>query len=1084
MLRLPDLLLMAGALLISAIAPAAGVPSAPDRVILQLPWKHQFEFAGFYAAIEKGFYRERGLEVEIREYENGLDLIGEVTSGRATYGLSNSMVISERLAGKPLVLMANYLKRSALVIVGQQDVRTLQDLRGKQLMISTKDLESPLIRLAFRSAGLVPGRNLTIVPHSFDPGAFVNGEVDASAAFLSNELFHYERAEHPFQIIDIADQLPGLGDVYLFTSEAEARQRTERARAFLEASNEGWRYALEHPEEIVDLILAKYSTQKSREALLYEAEKTRQLMLPVAFPVGSLSEGRIEQVANALVELGEAPDKRRLRGFFLEPDHLANADSVQAALTPDERAWLAAHPNLTIGFPSNQPPGAIVGENGRRSGIFIDYLDLLNRRLGTHIHAELGQWADIVDAGIERQLDMIGVNFPLPVFARDFDFTAPLMKTFYYLYARSDDLSPAEDLETLSGKRVGYIEGTRIVSEMLGSRVDVELVPVPDNQGLIAALLARRVDVVLANLSLEYWRKQNSQAGVRVAALVPEIGGDLVISVRKDWPELTAILNKALGTISEEERQAILNRWFGEGLQTGTENEDTEIQMTAEEQDWLQQNGEICYAVDPDWMPFESIQDGRHVGMAADYMRLMRSRIPASFSLAVTKTWDESLTLARKRECDMVPFLNQSDERDKYLVFTTPYLRTPQIIVTRTDIPYVDGFEGLNGRVLAVTKGYRTEDVVKAHYPGIQLFNVSNQVEGLQAVSEGRAFALIGSLTILSNNIRSRGFSNLKISGTTDNYDEFRVGVRSDAPVLSGIFQKAVDSITTAEANEIFQKWTAIEYTQRADYSLLWKTLGAVALLFLAIVIWSMTLKRQVSERTSELREANHKLRDLASEITLVEERERQRLATELHDSPMQKLALAQMHLAASSRLPDPRSEQRFDTGLELMRETARELRTLQFELSPPLLYQEGLSAALEWLASHARHRFGVALRFRQIGTIPDLHGDSAIVLFQCARELVHNLAKHARASKGQIELSVKDGVLWLIVGDNGKGIRQNNEGEQKGHEKGFGLFSIRERLAFLGGALFVESDTTGTRASIRLPLPPDLPGGPAHNVG
>lgn len=146
------------------------VSDAPvEKVSLQLVWKHQFEFAGFYAAIEKGFYRARGLQVELREYEPGLDIVSDVSAGKTTYGLSNSSVIAERLQGRPVKLLANYFKRPPIVIVAKEGIRSLEDLKGKRLMIDPKDLKSPLFYKAFKAAGLEPGTNLTIVPHAYDP---------------------------------------------------------------------------------------------------------------------------------------------------------------------------------------------------------------------------------------------------------------------------------------------------------------------------------------------------------------------------------------------------------------------------------------------------------------------------------------------------------------------------------------------------------------------------------------------------------------------------------------------------------------------------------------------------------------------------------------------------------------------------------------------------------------------------------------------------------------------------------------------------------------------------------------------------
>lgn len=146
-------------------------------------------------------------------------------------------------------------------------------------------------------------------------------------------------------------------------------------------------------------------------------------------------------------------------------------------------------------------------------------------------------------------------------------------------------------------------------------------------------------------------------------------------------------------------------------------------------------------------------------------------------------------------------------------------------------------------------------------------------------------------------------------------------------------------------------------------------------------------------------------------------------------------------------------------------------MRTLQFELSPPLLYQDGLAAALEWLAPHATQRFGVALSFTSPPSTLTLDRNLAIMLFQCARELVHNVAKHARASADRSELDIQDQAVLLVVSDNGRGFPSAAMTGSPGTGGGYGLFSVRERLALLGGSLSIESDASGTRVSVRTPL-------------
>jgi signal transduction histidine kinase len=338
------------------------------------------------------------------------------------------------------------------------------------------------------------------------------------------------------------------------------------------------------------------------------------------------------------------------------------------------------------------------------------------------------------------------------------------------------------------------------------------------------------------------------------------------------------------------------------------------------------------------------------------------------------------------------------------------------------------------------------------------LLPVADTPAALKTITDGRAYAFIGNLVTTSYYIGQSGLTQIRVAGETPFAYQIAMGVRNDWPMLAGILQKGIDAIPATERDAIYREWISIKYQHRFDYTILWMVVGG-ALLILLLVF---------AERTLRLNRSNARLQTLARELTLVEERERRRLAGELHDSPMQKLALAQLQFSAASSEVNPGPAARLGNGLGLMREALDELHTLQFELSPPMLYGEGLAPALEWLATRASERSGVAFSFRGTTPAPRVPQDLAVVLFQCARELVYNAAKHASAKTATIELDVDDADALLTVTDDGKGFDASQAPRRRG---GFGLFSIRERVALFGGELSIASTEAGSRVSVRLPL-------------
>ncbi|OPL12816.1 MAG: hypothetical protein AVO39_03900 [delta proteobacterium MLS_D] len=216
----------------------------------------------------------------------------------------------------------------------------------------------------------------------------------------------------------------------------------------------------------------------------------------------------------------------------------------------------------------------------------------------------------------------------------------------------------------------------------------------------------------------------------------------------------------------------------------------------------------------------------------------------------------------------------------------------------------------------------------------------------------------------------------------------------------------------------------------------------------------------EAKEAERKLSENYERMRLMSSELARTEERERQQLATELHDRIGQTMAVAKMKLEAlqkdaeATRLSEP-----LDEILGIVDQLIKDTRSLTFDLSPPVLYILGLAAALEWLAEQYQTKYGLRVRFRKQGTGKvKLDKDRDFVLFRCAQELLMNVTKHARAENVLVMMKTSGKKLEIVIEDDGVGIDTGILKAPREWTKGFGLFSIRERLSFLGGRFFVES--------------------------
>lgn len=225
------------------------------------------------------------------------------------------------------------------------------------------------------------------------------------------------------------------------------------------------------------------------------------------------------------------------------------------------------------------------------------------------------------------------------------------------------------------------------------------------------------------------------------------------------------------------------------------------------------------------------------------------------------------------------------------------------------------------------------------------------------------------------------------------------------------------------------------------------------------------TIKRDEWAREAEYQGT---LQRASFDALLAGERERRRIATDLHDRIGQSLAFLQIKLTSIGEgLGGPPGEA-LRSCVELVASTVQETRTLTFELSPPVLYDLGLDAAVSWLAEQCTARQGLAVDIAGEG-VGKLDEDVAGVLFRSIRELLTNVTRHARCDRAKVTLGRSDGSVVIRVEDAGVGIDRLPGARAP---SGFGLFSVREQISRLGGAVEIDSSVgAGTRVTLRVPV-------------
>lgn len=318
LLRYVELLLFC--LLLMPVAMAAPAVRPLESVTLQLKWKPQFQFAGYYAAQSKGFFREEGLDVTLQPGGPNIAPIKEVMEGHAQYGIDAGELVYYRLQGKPVVALASIFQHSPAVLMtlGDSGLRTPHDLAHKRVGLLVGG--QPIVEVAamFVNEG-VKLDALALEPNAVGMDALLSGKLDADFGYMTNEPFQNQQAGREVNyLLPVNYGVDFYGDT-LFTSERQLQEHPQQVAALRRAVMRGWQYALENPDEIISFLLDRYP-DLNRDALHFEAERIHELVKPDIVEIGHMNPERWRRMADTFVKLGMVEDTSRLDGFLYDPD--------------------------------------------------------------------------------------------------------------------------------------------------------------------------------------------------------------------------------------------------------------------------------------------------------------------------------------------------------------------------------------------------------------------------------------------------------------------------------------------------------------------------------------------------------------------------------------------------------------------------------------------------------------------------------------------------------------------------------------------------------------------------------------------
>ena len=776
--------------------------------------------------------------------------------------------------------------------------------------------------------------------------------------------------------------------------------------------------------------------------------------------------------------------------------HAAAAQTL--ALTERERAWVAAHPVVRVALTREFPPYYFNDErSGHPHGFVVEMLDLWSQRSGLRFeYRHVPRFADALDALRRGEIDMLPFAAPLPQIADAALYTRAAFTTNLVLAARRDvpDVSPTADF---GGRRVAAVADSAALALLRDRHPQAAVHTYERADEALRALAGGQVDLFIGfQHEVVFHVEKNLLANVELRRNLGPGAAPLGPAVRRDLPELRAILDRAIESVTAADRSRLAERWLPAGALVPLPP--TAVELTAAERAWLRQHGRIRVGYDADFAPFTQRGPlGEFQGLGADALRLAAGKVGLEIVQEIGASFAEVYDGALAGSIEVVVGVARTPLRRRDVDFVGPFASVPTALFTAVDGAAVTDTAQVGLRRLALLRAHFLIPELRARHPGIQLVELDRQDQVLAAVAEGAAQVGLGNLKVVNDLIERRFAGQLRITGVVRGGDsELYFAVPRRLPELTRLLHRGFEALDDSERATLQARWMTVQVKAGID----WARVASIALPVLAALLAYLYLLARGNRRLRAAREVEREARRVAEQATAARGRFLAYLSHELRGGLGAVSAGAEM-------LRDHDDPALRDRLLDAIARSSQGLRqvlddTLAYEQlvgAPLLLDIKPTAMTAFWAQALAAGELAAQARDlrleRDVQRMPQTLAIDATRLQQVVQNLVHNAVKFARRGPVAVRAETRErgGRLELCIEvlDDGPGLSaadlerlfepyaQGEQGRAHRQGAGLGLAISRQIVTAMGGRIDAGNRDEGG-AVFRVAVPVEAPTRPA----